>query len=529
MSPSRRLRRLDLAALLLWLGAAIVTGVEADLLPMVREQELRVALTARAMASGGSWLTPTYRGRLRFQKPPLLYWVTAAAGRVFSAPRSAFVARLGGLASAWALLAAVYLGGRRLVGRRAAWSAMAVTAASYLFLRFAPRSETDMAQSLWSALAVLGVWSALVGRCHPAWAWSSAGVAAGLGALSKSPAPAVLAALVAAGGAFLVRSPRRDAFRWAGVGAAACLAVAAPWYAYAFSADAVEAAATSAVASEWRALFDRPTHLRPWFYYLYALPGALAPWSPALVPAVADLGRRLRRHRRAAFLAVWLGAGFLMLTATANKQIHYCTLLLAPSALCVGAWADRALRRTSRWPGNLDAIPGFVLLAGGLALACATWLRRPEFSPAAAWWGLAAAVCGLLGRSRFAAGWFPRWPTVAGLGVVALAAAGPLAPQVAGEDLLIPRFAEAAERAGVISAPHVRVVGDRAASLEFYFGRPVTTAPTAAQAFAESRPGDVVILSALRDDLPSPAGLEPVIRVASGRRRIEAYVDAPRR
>ena len=60
-----------------WLGNPLVA----------REQELRVILTARDMARGGSWLVPHYQGEPRLHKPPLMYWLGCVGTFGWSAPR----------------------------------------------------------------------------------------------------------------------------------------------------------------------------------------------------------------------------------------------------------------------------------------------------------------------------------------------------------------------------------------------------------------------------------------------------------
>ena len=44
--------------------------------------EPRYASIGREMARSGDWITPRLNGFAWFEKPPLLYWMTAAANRV---------------------------------------------------------------------------------------------------------------------------------------------------------------------------------------------------------------------------------------------------------------------------------------------------------------------------------------------------------------------------------------------------------------------------------------------------------------
>ena len=127
-------------------------------LHMKREQELRVALTARTMAEGGRWLVPHYLGAPRLQKPPLMYWWVALTDRLAGTTTSPFVARLPTALCGLALVAAVAWGGAWLVGRRRAGLAGVCAAASFLFIRHARLAETDIPSALFIALSLLALY-----------------------------------------------------------------------------------------------------------------------------------------------------------------------------------------------------------------------------------------------------------------------------------------------------------------------------------------------------------------------------------
>jgi 4-amino-4-deoxy-L-arabinose transferase-like glycosyltransferase len=86
-----------------------------------RERETRIALTARDMADGGSWLVPEYRGQLRLKKPPLPYWLVAGLYKLGAPVNSAFWARLPTAILAMGLVLATYFAGAAMVGWRAAY------------------------------------------------------------------------------------------------------------------------------------------------------------------------------------------------------------------------------------------------------------------------------------------------------------------------------------------------------------------------------------------------------------------------
>ena len=62
-----------LGIVLLWLAAT------AWMRPLMHPDEGRYATVAWEMLRSGDWLTPTLDGMPFFHKPPLFYWITAAA------------------------------------------------------------------------------------------------------------------------------------------------------------------------------------------------------------------------------------------------------------------------------------------------------------------------------------------------------------------------------------------------------------------------------------------------------------------
>ena len=67
----------------LLLTLAILWFATLDARRLVHPDEGRYAEIAREMAATGDWVTPRLNGLKYFEKPPLQYWLTAAAYRLF--------------------------------------------------------------------------------------------------------------------------------------------------------------------------------------------------------------------------------------------------------------------------------------------------------------------------------------------------------------------------------------------------------------------------------------------------------------
>ena len=81
MPPDAPLPRRALAALLLAFAVIWFAGIEHRAL--MHPDEGRYAEIAREMALSGDWLTPRLNGLKYLEKPPLQYWMTAAAFEAF--------------------------------------------------------------------------------------------------------------------------------------------------------------------------------------------------------------------------------------------------------------------------------------------------------------------------------------------------------------------------------------------------------------------------------------------------------------
>jgi 4-amino-4-deoxy-L-arabinose transferase-like glycosyltransferase len=318
---------IGLLGLIPWIGNPLIS----------REQELRVVLTARDMARGGSWLVPHYLGEPRLNKPPLMYWVTAGVFKLTGTTQSPALARLPAALFGALLLVTLVVLGRHLVGRTAAFLGAVVTGTTYLFLYLGRLCETDIPLACLETAAVLALYKGLTDRTKHRW-WMVSAVAAGLGFLIKGPAAIVLP--LAAMASFLAVSPDvRSGFRFGrlAVWLAIVVLIGAPWYLLVYFSPASQAAAFVDMGNEIGALVKNSRHAGSPVFYLYTLPLAMLPWGLLLPFSLATLWPLARRHATIRFLLAWLLSSLVLMSIVQSKQIHYSTLLLAPSALLIGA------------------------------------------------------------------------------------------------------------------------------------------------------------------------------------------------
>ncbi len=465
-----------------------------------REQELRVALTARDMAEGGSWLIPHYLGEPRLRKPPLLYWLVAAADRLAGQTDEPSVTRLPTALAGIGLILALYLGGRRWIGPPAAAVAALAALTSQLFLRHAHLGETDIVQAFFSALAIFALAAAT--RRPRAWgAWLAAGLATGLSFMTKGVGgllpPIVLAV-------YLALTPKAERPSGKSVAAGLLLAVllaaaiVAPWYVWLYFGP-MRDQALAAVQFEMSALGSETHHRGPLLYYVYTLPLTLLPWGLWLPSGLMETVRRARRHAGARWVAAWFVVTFAVLTLMPSKQQHYATQLLAPAALALGGFLRHALRRGADRRAQLArgyvTATWLVLLLFSLALTVAPFFLS----------NLPTLACAGLGGLALLAG-VAAWRAPAGQpsarrrlpAIAAMMLA--LAPMTFGvvvpsrTDGLYPKFLRRV-RAQVRAAPRLAAVGTHVNTVVYYAGRPVRRAATWEQAREMAGPDGWIVVT----------------------------------
>lgn len=138
--------------------------------------EPRYAAIGRAMEKSGDWVTPRLWGQGWFEKPPLLYWMTAAAFRVGLDTETA--PRLPVALASLAFLVFYFLHLRREFNLFVGATAAGLLATSALWLGYSHAAVTDIPLSITFGAACLLLLPAVEGRHAPI------ALAAGLLALS---------------------------------------------------------------------------------------------------------------------------------------------------------------------------------------------------------------------------------------------------------------------------------------------------------------------------------------------------------
>jgi 4-amino-4-deoxy-L-arabinose transferase-like glycosyltransferase len=464
------------------------------------------AAVARDMALTGDWITPRVNGVPFYEKPPLVYWLSALCLRVFGTHE--WAVRMPSAIAATLLVLATFVFGRRYWGRETAAYGAAFLALSPMTFAAARLATTDAVLTLCVACTMYATFTAMsMGETHPrraTWWAVAAWAAAGLGTLAKG-APGAALPLVTLGVFGLIEWRRRP-LCWPPaivkprtlVGLAVFLAIVVPWHVAALRANGrpfVEEYIVRQHVGRFRG--GDVAHRAPaWFF----VPGFLVGFFPWSVLTVAGLVRRDREpdepapddepRRAAAFLRTWFAVVFVAFSAGGSKLISYILPLYPAAALLAARWVVSVSARPSARGGLVSVSLAGIGVAGAL-LAAAVWpdpvvglVNRYADSPVglspdsrallAAASQMVAAVCvGLAACGLLAAAGRPRRaPAGLVVGMAAFLAVLLLRGVPLAQDRMIGGLhgavARAAEEAGKSGRLTVALRGPRRPSVLFY-------------------------------------------------------------
>jgi len=347
------------AILFVWFAAT------AWIRPLAMPDEGRYVSVAWEMLVRGEWAVPTLDGLPFFHKPPLYYWMAAAAMRLVGV--SDFAARLPSIVAATALVWALHRFTQIWFGRAHARVAVVVLATTpYLYFAAQYANMDMLVASCIGCAVLLGAHAVLCesdGTPARAAVWGAYSSAA-LGVLAKGligcalPAAILLAWLVVSRRATMARvfvSP---------VGLALFLAIALPW--------------PLAMQARFPGFFDYFVveqhfhrfigtgfnNTEPWWFYVPVLLAFTLPWSLALPAALVRSNQTPASGAPSArsLMLCWIAVTVIFFSVPQSKLIGYAVPAAAPLAW-LASEVIASLGVQAPWGRNVRSI------ASGAAIA----------------------------------------------------------------------------------------------------------------------------------------------------------------
>lgn len=352
---------------------------------MFSTDEPRYAAIGRAMAATGDWITPTLWGQKFFEKPALLYWMTAAGFKLGLGPDLAPRLPLALLSVSFLVFFRTRL--RHVFDETVANYATAMLATSAGWLAYSHVAVTDLPMSaFFSAALLLAMPDKEGNQPHRI----AAAIALALAVLAKSVPPLVLFLPVLA---LDHLSWRRWFLSWP---IAAFLLVALPWHVLATLRNGWNFPYVLFVQQQLnRFLTDAPQHVQPWWFYGPVFLLLLFPWFPLLPLAIRHVRDLAIRP-----LAAVVITGLIFFSASLNKLPGY-VLPLVPATCVLAAFALVSATHRERWLIAPIALLGALPLAASvLPESAAHGLKSASISWILGAYGLitAAAVACIIAR-----------------------------------------------------------------------------------------------------------------------------------
>lgn len=323
---------------------------------VVGPDEPRYAAIGRFMAASGDLITPILWGKPWFEKPPLLYWMTAAGTTLGLGPD--LCGRLPVVLLSLLFLGLTWFWTAREFGTAAGLVTGMALATSAGWLTYSSLCLTDLPLAVTFSLAVFLACSLL--RPQPPdyvqVRFLAIGALIGLGILAKGLVPIVLAIPFF----WYLRAYLR--YWWLAI--AATLVVALPWYWLVYWRNGFAFIDDFLIKHHFQRLYSAALlHTQPWYYYVPVLLAGLFPWTPLF--GLLFLKRMHWDNRRRFLLATAL-FGFVFFSLTRNKLPHYVLPLLPSLFVLLGSWfEDRQVTDIPRgW-----LVPAALLLATIPAIA----------------------------------------------------------------------------------------------------------------------------------------------------------------
>jgi 4-amino-4-deoxy-L-arabinose transferase-like glycosyltransferase len=360
---------------LLLVACGIVWFGVLGLRPLFNPDEGRYAQIPAEMLASGDYTVPHLDGLVYVEKPPLQYWATALALRVFG--HNEWAARLFTAASAAVALAFVYLLGARAFSRERGLMAAAMTASMLLYVFMGQLITLDMALACFLTIAIAAFGLAQLER-EAAPSGTRAWMLACWVAMAAATLTKGLVGLLIPGAVLVLYTLwQHDFATWRhlhlGKGLVLYAVLVLPWFVLVERAQ--PGALNFLIVREHfqRYLTRMHDRYQPWWYFLLILALGSLPWLPQVARALIGGWRATApRGRFDVSRVLWVSAAFTLLfySLSDSKLAPYIVPVLPPLALLgsgqgPGGTADLKL---SAW---LQILCGL-----GLAVGIALYGRR---------------------------------------------------------------------------------------------------------------------------------------------------------
>lgn len=394
---------LDVPASALWIGGTAIVLAYLGFLahfPLSEPDEARYAEIAREMLRLHDWITPHLNYVKYFEKPPLVYWLTAINFKLFGI--SELVARLWpallGLLGIWM----TYVVGRSMYGRWTGAVAAALLAATPFYFGLSQFLVLDMPLSTLLTVGMAAFWVAYrdAGQRRPFVGLLYVAVA--LAVLIKGPVAVVLTGGIVL--LFLWLERDLAALRWAlsppAIGL--FLIIALPWFIIVTHRNP-EFLDFFIIKQHVDRFLLPDEHREPFWFFIPIVLGGMLPWTAFILLAprlAARFVKQVARRRvsvATVYCLVWSGIIFVFFSASGSKLATYVLPMFPPFAILAARFFHRLIahRMKAVFIRTCTAaliFSGLIIVGGAVAGVVSDYWRVPLIVPHVYAGGLALGV-----------------------------------------------------------------------------------------------------------------------------------------
>ncbi|MDA8082218.1 MAG: glycosyltransferase family 39 protein [Nitrospiraceae bacterium] len=342
------------------------------------------AEATKEMVTSGDWLTPTYNGVNRYDKPIFFYWLMAASYKTFGI--NEFGARFPSALAGVLLCIGLFTFMKRETDAGQASYAVGAFLLSLYFVMYSHAAVTDMTLTLFITFSLLSFYRSLQyasasDRRARLWRYgfysfsSLAFLTKGLIGIIFPFGIAGLYLLVTegVGGLGKIVSPG---------GTALFLLISGPWYAAETAANGREFIDQFFIKHHFRRFTGVISgHEGPWYYYLPVLLLGLLPWIVYLPGGLAEAWRDLKhsrqqtrpRHSIGLFALLWFSCILLFFSLSTTKLPNYILPAIPAAVILISFGMTRQSERqivfSKYFMAAASLLMGVGALAGGRYLA----------------------------------------------------------------------------------------------------------------------------------------------------------------
>jgi 4-amino-4-deoxy-L-arabinose transferase-like glycosyltransferase len=333
----------------------------------------------REMVESGNWLTPTYNGENRFDKPILFYWIMAFSYKLFGI--NEFGARFPSAVASIFLALSLYLFVRRFRDQENALSCLISFVLSLYFIAYSHSAVTDMALSLFIALSLFSFYlspaAGVVSVKHANHYIYAFYAFSALAFLTKGLIGIVFPFGIALIYLDIIEGWRsvRKIFNIKGI--VLFIVISAPWYIAQFVINGQSFIDNFFIKHHFRRYFEVISgHSGPLFYYIPVLILGLFPWIVFLASGVRDTIKE--KERLNVFSLIWFAFIVIFFSLSTTKLPNYILPAIPAASILIASGMSGRDRKWLQYSNLAIAVAS--LLTGAALLLARKYLLKSGYA-----------------------------------------------------------------------------------------------------------------------------------------------------